>query len=77
VDELQLIVGQAVPQGANDQRRLKPMTTTIEQQCGDTTTQLFTDASSCSDENLAAIGFVPPARSLAWRSRTRTPTQHA
>ena len=35
VDELQLIVGQAVTQETNDKKQLMPMITTIEQQSGD------------------------------------------
>ncbi len=55
VDELQLIVGQAVTQETNDKKQLVPMITTIEQQSGDTPTQLLADAGYCSDVNLAAI----------------------
>jgi transposase len=55
VDELQLIVGQAVTQETNDQHQLMPMITTIEQQSGDTPTQLLADAGYCSDENVGAI----------------------
>jgi transposase len=55
VDELQLIVGQAVTQETNDKRQLMPMITTIAQQAGDTPSQLLADAGYCSDENLAAI----------------------
>jgi transposase len=55
VDELQLIVGQAVTQETNDKHQLMPMITTIEQQSGDTPLQLLADAGYCSDENLGAI----------------------
>jgi transposase len=55
VDELQLIVGQAVTQDTNDKQQLMPMITTIEQQSGATPTQLLADAGYCSDENLAGI----------------------
>ena len=55
VDELQLIVGQAVTQETNDKKQLLPMITTIAQQSGDTPTQLLADAGYCSDENLTAI----------------------
>ncbi|MGH9314191.1 MAG: IS1182 family transposase [Vicinamibacterales bacterium] len=55
VDELQLIVGQAVTQDTNDKQQLMPMITTIERQSGDTPTQLLADAGYCSDENLAAV----------------------
>ena len=59
VDELQLIVGQAVTQETNDKKQLMPMITTIEQQSGDTPTQLLADAGYCSDANLAAIAATP------------------
>ena len=55
VDGLQLIVGQAVTQETNDKKQLMPMITTIEQQLGDTPSQLLADAGYCSDENLTAI----------------------
>lgn len=55
VDELQLIVGQAVTQETNDKKQLLPMITTIEQQSGDTPSQLLADAGYCSDVNLAAM----------------------
>jgi transposase len=55
VDDLQLIVGQAVTQETNDKKQLMPMVTVIEQQSGDTPTQLLADAGYCSDENLTAI----------------------
>jgi transposase len=56
VDELQLIVGHAVTQETNDKKQLMPMITTIEQQSGETPSQLVADAGYCSDVNLAAIG---------------------
>ena len=56
VDELQLIVGQAVTQETNDKKQLMPMITTIERQSSDTPTELLADAGYCSDENLTAIG---------------------
>ena len=55
VDDLQLIVGQAVTQETNDKKQLMPMITTIAQQSGNTPTQLLADAGYCSDENLTAI----------------------
>jgi transposase len=55
VDDLQLIVGQAVTQETNDKKQLMPMVTTIEQQSGDTPTELLADAGYCSDESLTAI----------------------
>jgi Transposase DDE domain len=55
VDELQLIVGQAVTQETNDKKQLMPMITAIERQAGETPTQVLADAGYCSDENLTAI----------------------
>jgi transposase len=55
VDDLQLIVGQAVTQETNDKKQLMPMITTIHQQSGDTPDQLLADAGYCSDESLTAI----------------------
>jgi transposase len=55
VDELQLIVGQAVTQQTNDKKQLMPMITTIAQQSGEYPDELLADAGYCSDDNLAAI----------------------
>jgi Transposase DDE domain len=55
VNELQLIVGQAVTQQTNDKQQLMPMLKTIAQQSGTTPSQLLGDAGYCSEENLAAI----------------------
>ena len=55
VDDLQVIVGQAVTQETNDKKQLMPMIRTIEQQSGDTPTQLLADAGYCADDNLTAI----------------------
>ena len=55
VDDLQLIVGQAVTQETNDKKQLMPMITTIAQQSGDTPDQVLADAGYCSDESLTAI----------------------
>jgi transposase len=55
VDDLQLIVGQAVTQETNDKKQLMPMIMTIEQQSGDTPDQVLADAGYCSDESLTAI----------------------
>jgi transposase len=55
VDDLQLIVGQAVTQDTNDKKQLMPMITNIARQSGDTPTQLLADAGYCSDANLTAI----------------------
>jgi transposase len=55
VDNLQLIVGHAVTQETNDKQQLMPMITTIEQQSGETPTQVLADAGYCSDDSLTAI----------------------
>jgi transposase len=55
VDELQLIVGQAVTQDTNDKQQLMPMITTIAQQSGDTPVQMLADAGYCSEANVMAI----------------------
>ena len=59
VTELQLIVGQAVTQETNDKKQLLPMITTIQEQSGDTPTEVLADAGYCSDPNLAAIAETP------------------
>jgi transposase len=59
VDDLQLIVGQAVTQDTNDKQQLVPMIATIAEQSGDTPTQLLADAGYCSDANFAAIEATP------------------
>ena len=55
VDDLQLIVGQAVTQETNDKKQLMPMITTIAQQSEDTPVQILADAGYCSDDSLTAI----------------------
>jgi hypothetical protein len=69
VDELQLIVGQAVTQDTNDKQQLMPMITTIEQQSGATPTQLLADAGYCSDENLAGIAETTIDADIATRKQ--------
>jgi transposase len=59
VDELQLIVGQAVTQETNDKKQLLPMITVIAQQSGEMPPQVLADAGYCSEENLAAIATLP------------------
>ena len=72
VDDLQLIVGQAVTQETNDKRQLLPMITTIEQQSGDTPTQLLADAGYCSDANLTAIADTPIDAYISTRKQTHS-----
>jgi transposase len=70
VDDLQLIVGQAVTQETNDKRQLLPMITVIERQSGDTPTQLLADAGYCSDPNLTAIADTPIDAYISTRKQT-------
>jgi transposase len=55
VDDLQLILGEAVTQETNDKKQLMPMIRTIERQAGDPPAQVLADAGYCSDESLNAI----------------------
>jgi DDE family transposase len=50
--ELQLIVGQAVTQQANDKEQLKPMVEAIEAQSGQRPTEVLADNGYCSEKNL-------------------------
>lgn len=59
VDDLQLIVGQAVTQDTNDKKQLMPMIRTIERQSGEPPDQVLADAGYCSDESLTAIAGTP------------------
>jgi transposase len=70
VDDLQLIVGQAVTQETNDKRQLLPMITVIERQSGETPTQLLADAGYCSDPNLTAIAATPIDAYISTRKQT-------
>src|SRR5882672_10608186 len=70
VDELQLIVGQAVTQDTNDKKQLMPMITIIEEQSGDTPTQLLADAGYCSDANLTAIADTTIDAYISTRKQT-------
>jgi transposase len=70
VDELQLIVGQAVTQETNDKKQLLPMIRTIEQQSGDTPSQLLADAGYCSDVNLTAIADTTIDAYISTRKQT-------
>jgi len=51
-ETLQLIVGQAVTQEANDKQQVVPMVETIEAQSGQTPAELLADSGYCSEENL-------------------------
>lgn len=51
---LQLIVGQAVTQQANDKKQLLPMMERVKQQSGQRVSQVLVDSGYCSEENLRA-----------------------
>jgi transposase len=70
VNDVQLIVGQAVTQETNDKRQLLPMIAVITQQSGDTPTQLLADTGYCSDPNLAAVADTPIDAYIATRKQT-------
>jgi transposase len=72
VDDLQLIVGQAVTQETNDKRQLLPMITVIERQSGDTPTQLLADAGYCSDANLTGIADTPIDAYISTRKQSHS-----
>jgi transposase len=59
VDDLHLIVGQAVTQACNDRQQLVPMIATITHQSGDVPAVLLADAGYCSDANVVAISATP------------------
>ena len=59
VDDLHLIVGQAVTQACNDKQQLVPMIATITQQSGTAPAVLLADAGYCSDANIVAITATP------------------
>ena len=52
--ELQLIVGQAVTQQANDKKQLLPMLEVLKQQSGQKARSALADSGYCSEENLRA-----------------------
>lgn len=52
--ELQLIVGQAVTQQANDKKQLLPMIDKVKQQSGQKVKETLADSGYCSEENLHA-----------------------
>jgi transposase len=70
VNDVQLIVGQAVTQETNDKRQLLPMITVIKRQSGDTPTQLLADAGYCSDPNLTAVAATPIDAYISTRKQT-------
>jgi Transposase DDE domain/Transposase domain (DUF772) len=70
VNELQLIVGQAVTQETNDKQQLMPMVTRIAQQAGAAPTQILADAGYCSESNLTAIAATPIDAYIATRKQT-------
>jgi transposase len=53
--DLQLIVGQAVTQAANDKEQLLPMVAVIEEQSGQRPEEILADSGYCSEKNLEAL----------------------
>ena len=53
--ELQLIVGQAVTQAANDKQQLMPLIEAIEEQSGQRPTEVLADSGYCSEQNLEKL----------------------
>jgi transposase len=53
--EMQLIVGQAVTQAANDKEQVEPMVQAIEAQSGQRPTEMLADNGYCSEKNLAYL----------------------
>lgn len=53
--DLQLIVGQAVTQAANDKEQLLPMIDMVEQQSGQRPEEILADSGYCSEKNLEAL----------------------
>jgi transposase len=53
--ELQLIVGQAVTQAANDKEQLLPMMDVVEQQSGQRPDEVLADSGYCSEKNLEQL----------------------
>jgi transposase len=70
VDDLQLIVGQAVTQETNDKKQLMPIITTIAQQSGTMPDQVLADAGYCSDESLTAIADTTIDAYISTRKQT-------
>ena len=52
---MQLIVGQAVTQAANDKEQVEPMVEAIEAQSGQRPTEMLADNGYCSEKNLAYL----------------------
>jgi transposase len=53
--DLQLIVGQAVTQAANDKEQLLPMMDVVEQQSGQRPDEVLADSGYCSEKNLEQL----------------------
>jgi hypothetical protein len=50
-----MIVGQLVTQAGNDNERMQPMTRAVEEQPGQLSAELLTDAGYCSNSNLECL----------------------
>jgi transposase len=70
VDDLHLIVGQAVTPACNDKQQLVPMIATITHQSGDVPAVLLADAGYCSDANVVAISATPIEAYISTRKQS-------
>jgi hypothetical protein len=74
--ELQLIVGQAVTQAANDQEQVAPMMETVEAQSGQRPQAVIADNGYCSEKNLEGLESEPePRRPIEAFIATERPKQ--
>src|ERR1039458_8284280 len=71
--EMQLIVGQAVTQAANDKEQVAPMMQTVEAQSGQRPEAVIADSGYCSEKNLETLESEPRAerRIEAFMARER------
>jgi len=60
--ELQLIVGQAVTQAANDKEQVAPMLAAVEAQSGQRPEAVIADSGYCSEKNLEDLASPPQAK---------------
>ena len=72
--ELQLIVGQAVTQAANDKEQVAPMMQTVEAQSGQRPEAVIADSGYCSEKNLEGLESYPsPERRIEAFMATERP----
>ena len=69
--ELQLIVGQAVTQAANDKEQVQPMVKAVVAQSGQRPKQMLADNGSCSEKNLAYLESAKKPKKKKMTARER------